>query len=305
MPRAVVRTTTSWTASFASVAELTGLTSASAVWLPGPVSATMNLFAATLARWRGARTVDGPQDATHVHLTPLHLTRLLDRHAPVDGVHLTVAGERLSRRLRDRATAAGATVAHYYGAAELSFVGWGTCEEDLRPFPGVEVEVRDDEIWVRSPYLCDGYQGAPGALVRDARGFASVGDRGAFQQGLLRVWGRSSEAVTTGGATVLAGDVEGVLVPEVGGQVAVIGTPHPDLGQVVTAVLTSAGDLRAATAAARERLPADLRPRRWFALAELPVTPAGKVDRVALAEQVAGGLARRLSPVEDHAVEVP
>jgi acyl-CoA synthetase (AMP-forming)/AMP-acid ligase II len=48
-------------------------------------------------------------------------------------------------------------VAHYYGAAELSFVAWGLDREDLRPFPGVEIEVRADEIWVRSPYLAAGY----------------------------------------------------------------------------------------------------------------------------------------------------
>ncbi|MDX6325829.1 MAG: hypothetical protein QOK15_2183 [Nocardioidaceae bacterium] len=296
-PRAVVRTTAAWSASFPHVAGLTGLTPASAMWLPGPLSSTMSLFAATLARWVGARPADGLHDATHVHLTPLQLSRLLEQRAPVDGLHVTVAGERLARRLRDRATEGGATVDHYYGAAELSFVGWGTCEEDLRPFPDVEVEVRQEEIWVRSPYLCDGYSGVPGAMRRDARGFASVGDRGTFERGRLRVWGRGSDAVTTGGATVLVADVERILAPVVGGHVAVLGTPHADLGEVVTAVLTSASDLQLAVTTARQRLRPELRPRRWFQLAELPLTPAGKVDREALAHLVTRGPARPLTPV--------
>ena len=295
-PRAVVRTAASWTDSFPYVASLTGLTADSALWLPGPLSATMNLFAATLARWCGARTVDGPDGATHVHLTPLQLDRLLARGAETAGLRCTVAGERLSRSLRDRALAAGAIVDHYYGAAELSFVGWGTCEDDLQPFPGVEVEVREGEIWVRSPYLCDGYDGPPGALRRDEQGFASVGDRGALDGRRLLVWGRGTDALTTGGVTVLVADVERELATAVRGQLAVVGTPHTALGSVVTAVLTSASDLPTATAAARDRLPPELRPRRWFALAELPMTAAGKIDRAVLQRSLDEGSARRLAP---------
>ena len=54
---------------------------------------------------------------------------------------VTVAGDRLTARLRDRARAAGAEVSHYYGAAELSFVAWGQHAGDLRPFPDVETAV--------------------------------------------------------------------------------------------------------------------------------------------------------------------
>ena len=70
---------------------------------------------------------------------------------------------------------------HYYGAAELSFVAWGAHADDLRPFPGVEVSVREGEVWVRSPYLCTGYDGPPGPLRRDGDGFATVGDRGSMR----------------------------------------------------------------------------------------------------------------------------
>ena len=89
-----------------------------------------------------------------------------------------VAGDRLPVALHDRAVAAGARVHHYYGAAELSFVAWGAHADDLRPFPGVEVAVRDGEVWVRSPYVCSGYDGSPGPLRVDPDGFATVGDRG-------------------------------------------------------------------------------------------------------------------------------
>ncbi|MCW2809911.1 MAG: hypothetical protein JWP61_369, partial [Friedmanniella sp.] len=56
-PRSVVRSTASWVDSFAGVAALSGLTPASRVWVPGPLNATMNLFAAVHARHLGAARV--------------------------------------------------------------------------------------------------------------------------------------------------------------------------------------------------------------------------------------------------------
>ena len=49
-PRAVVRTTSSWVDSFPHVSRLTGIDRRSRVWVPGPLTATMNLFAAVHAQ---------------------------------------------------------------------------------------------------------------------------------------------------------------------------------------------------------------------------------------------------------------
>jgi long-chain acyl-CoA synthetase len=291
-PRAVVRTTESWRRSFAPVAALTGLEGQSRLWLPGSLRATMNLFAAVLAREVGAALVDAPEDATHAHLTPLDLARALDR---VRGLHVTVAGARLSPSQHDRAVAAGARVAHYYGASELSFVAWGPHAEQLRPFPDVAVEVRAGEVWVRSPYLCEGYAGSPGPLRRDPRGFATVGDRGTSRDGVLTVTGRGTDAVTTGAATVLVADVEAVLGDAVVGEVVVLGVPHAELGEVVAAVLTDPDDRGPAGQAAVERLDPAQRPRLWFHVPELPVGTTGKVDRAAVARLVERPDARRLT----------
>ncbi len=278
--------------SFGAVAFLTGLTPDSRVWVPGPFEATMNLFAAVHAAFLGSPLVDGPTAATHAFLTP----HTLRRHLPaLAGVTVVVAGDRLSPGLHDRAVAAGATVHHYYGAAELSFVAWGAHADDLRPFPGVEVSVREGEVWVRSPYLCTGYDGPPGPLRRDGEGFATVGDRGSMRDGRLVVRGRD-DAVTTGGATVSVADVEAVLLPHARGDVIVLGLPHDDLGAVLAVVLTSREDHRPLVEAARSTLHGAHRPRLWFHVPELPLTPAGKVDRAALVSQVsgAGGRAMRL-----------
>lgn len=279
-PRTVVRSTASWTDSFAAVGDLTGTTAASRVWLPGPVTATMNLFAAVHARAVGATLVDRLADATHAHLTPAALHRLLADGADLTGRTLVVAGDRVDAATAERVAAAGARLHHYYGAAELSFVAWGEHADALRPFPGVEVEARDGQLWVRSPFVADGHLEPEHHLTSEG-GWTTVGDRGTVVDGRVVVHGRSG-GITTAGATVRVADVEGVLRPLATGDLVVVGLPHPDLGELVAAAVTDAADVSRLTALAREHLAPAQRPRRWLHLDPLPLTGADKVDRAAV-----------------------
>ncbi|SDO14497.1 AMP-binding protein [Geodermatophilus sp. DSM 45219] len=288
-PRVVLRSTASWFDSFPHVSRLAEIDASSRLWVPGPLSATMNLFAAVHARAVAAALVATPEDATHAVLTPAALAAALRDGLDLRGRHLVVAGDRLPRRLACRAGAAGARVGHYYGAAELSFVGWGTDEEDLRPFPGVEVQVRGGRIWVRSPYVSLGYAGADGPFTVADDGFATVGDAGRLCRGVLTVTGRGTEAVLTGGTTVLVDDVEQALRPAAGGEVVVVGVPHARLGAVVAAVLGDPEAVSRTRRAAREGLPPAHRPRLWFSLPDPPLTAGGKVDRAAVAALAAAG----------------
>lgn len=281
--RSVVRTTHSWFVSFGHVTCLLEMDPSSRVWVPGPLSATMNLFAAVHAADLGAEVVASPTGATHAVLTPAVLSRAVAHGTDLGGTHVLVAGDRLGVSLRDEALAQGAArVSHYYGAAELSFVAWGSHADDLRPFPGVEVECRDGVVWVRSPYVCLRYDGPDGPLTRGADGFATVGDRGRLEDGRLCVLGRGDDAVVTAGATVLVADVESSLEAATGHRVAVVGLPHPDLGEVLCGVVTDAAAVPALRVAARDLLDPAQRPRRWFDLPELPLTTAGKLDRAGL-----------------------
>ena len=285
--REVVRATQSWVSSFPVVAELAELTPSSRVWVPGPLSATMNLFAAVHARMLGALMVSDPAQATHAHLTPSGLAGLLNRGTP-RGLTVVVAGDRLTPALHDRAVRAGMRVHHYYGAAELSFVAWGGHAGSLAAFPGVDLQVRDGEIWVRSPYLSTGVR-------TDADGFATVGDRGLLESGRLTVLGRPG-AVTVGGSTVETAPVEGLLQSAAHGQVTVIGMPHDELGEVLAVVLTELDDHAAVRRLARRELHGARRPRLWWHVEALPTTPAGKVDRTSLGSlaSAGGGGMRRL-----------
>ena len=100
------------------------------------------------------------------------------------------------------------------------------------------------------------------------------------------VHGRAG-GITTAGATVRVADIEGVLRPLARGDVVVVGLPHPDLGEVVAAAVTDAGDVQRLTSLAREQLAPAQRPRRWLHLPALPRTRHDKVDRDAVREALA------------------
>lgn len=306
-PRAVVRTVRSWDDSLAAFTRVAGLGPGDVVWAPGPLSATLTLFAAWHAlatglpllasgRWRGVVTA-GPATAavTAVHCVPAVLADVLDAHDAglVPALRTAVvAGAAVPRRLRERAAAAGVRLVEYYGAAELSFVAADPDGTGLRAFPGAEVDVRDGAVRVRSPYVARGYldPADDGPLVRSGDGWCSVGDRGRLAGDRLEVAGRGGDAVTVGGRTVVAADVEAALrdVPGVS-ELACVGEPHARLGErVVLAVQVEAGSdpVPALREAARRALPPAARPVRYVVLSELPRTAGGKVARAALREVV-------------------
>lgn len=306
--RVIVRSTDSWVDSLDAVAQRCALTPHDRIWIPGPMGSTMNLFAACLAVHNGVKwSSDKPECATIWQLTPARLSSLLDAGLPRSQRlrEVIVAGDGLSRGLRDRATTRGINVVHYYGAAEMSMVAMGSCRDDLELFDKVEARTTDGIIWVRSPWLAQGYLRAtadaprrPGAhapLLRSDDGFVTVGDRGALDGRRLIVEGRDG-AVTTAGQTVLLAPLLDRLRHRAQGELFLLGLPHAALGQVLTAVVTRRDDLGPVRAWAREHLTGADRPRRWQWVAHPPLTLSGKVDLRALALELAGPTDRPDSP---------
>ncbi|WP_188777785.1 o-succinylbenzoate--CoA ligase [Marmoricola endophyticus] len=262
----VVRTTASWWSSFAAYADLSGVRPGDRVWVPGPLASTMNLFAAVHARATGARLCDAP--ASRAVLTPALLERHLDELRP--GTRVVVAGDALSPALSARAAAVGVETAHYYGAAELSFVACGRDAASLRAFPGAEVAVVDGVVWVRSAYVA-----RSGPALRRRDDWASVGDLGTYDGTTLSVTGRP-EAITTAGATVVLSEVEAALA----GRATCFAVPWDGLGAILGAAVPPEDD--AAVRASAGALPPAWRPRLWLCVDEPPLTVAGKIDRAAL-----------------------
>lgn len=291
-PRLVARTAASWLDSFAPFTDLTGVSASDVVALTGPLVGTLHLFAAVHTLAVGAELTDDLHRASVIHCVPSFLQAILKDRPPRLRT-VVVAGGVLSEALAGQAVSTGLRVIEYYGATELSFVAARRAPAPMQAFPGVEVEVRDGRIWARSPYLALGYVGRTGGpLLRDDAGFASVGDLGRLVGGALHVVGRDSSAITTGGATVMAEDIEAVLIMfDQVAAVSVVGRPHPRFGQIIVAVLELEPGCSATAIRdrARQLLGAAARPRVWLTTPRLPRTPAGKVARGLVAAGLADG----------------
>jgi len=155
-------------------------------------------------------------------------------------------------------------------------IGW--------PVPGVEIRIVDGELWIRSPSAMDAYLNAP-EETREVLidGWFRTGDLATVSaDGLVTIVGRKRERILRGGYSVFPPEVEAVLLahPAVV-EAAVLGMPHPELGEDVTAFVTLRPDSAATPddliAHCRERLAAFKYPRRLIVVDALPKSPTGKV----------------------------
>jgi fatty acid CoA ligase FadD36 len=180
-----------------------------------------------------------------------------------------------------------------YGMTEtLITVSNRAGDPDRRPghvgFPVAGVETRvigeDDgdeigELWVRGPMLFDGYRNQPPFTDEWFR----TGDIATVDaDGRHKIVGRrSTDLIKSGGYKIGAGEVEDALLahPAVR-EVAVVGTPHDDLGEQVTAYVVgddvAAADLIDFVA---RNLSAHKRPREIRFVGELPRNAMGKVQK--------------------------
>jgi long-chain acyl-CoA synthetase len=319
VPRIVLRTHESWSSSFAPVAALLGAERDDVLYLPSPPVSSLSLFSIAHAAAAGfalalphTRAVSAHDfaTATLLHGTPRALRSVVEILEADAGVRrrnrlraALVGGSDLDPGLRERAERLGLRVASYYGAAELSFVA-ADRGDGLRAFAGVELAIREGELWVRSPYRALGYLRSDQrqAMRVDAQGWATVGDLAELGDAdpaapgpLLTLRGRRDGAILSASATVVPGDVEAVLraLPGVLDAV-VLGVPNAGVGELVAAVIETPADGTAPTAAAlRQRVADSLtpshRPRLWFGMPELPRTATGKPARSELRRRVLAG----------------
>jgi len=173
-----------------------------------------------------------------------------------------------------------------------------------RPVPGVELRIVDDagrprragetgELWIRSPAVMEGYLEAreeTRAVLAD--GWFRTGDLATISSdGFVAIAGRKKELILRGGYSVVPGEVEAVLLahPAVA-EAAVVGVPHPDLGEDIAAFVTlQAGiavDPAALIAHCRERLAGYKYPRRVTVLDALPKSATGKILKAQLSDTV-------------------
>ena len=190
-----------------------------------------------------------------------------------------------------------ATLREFYGASETSFITLSdgdTPEGSVgRAYPGVEIRIEKDVagdcglVWVKSPYLFEGYaQGAsPDTRWRD--GFLTVGELGEMDDaGHLFLRGRKTRMVTIADRNVFPEQIEALILDLEGvTHCAVLAVPDTRRGHRLVAVLDGPSDPALAQRVVdrcRARLSPLKAPREVLFHAEFPLLPSGKPDIRAL-----------------------
>jgi acyl-CoA synthetase (AMP-forming)/AMP-acid ligase II len=316
VPKAFTRSRRSWQESFDASIEFFGLSAGDVTLAPGPLAASLNLYALAECLYAGTefqtlKTFDvGDVHAAITHdrvtrlvLVPTMLRMLSERGLTgcVDGSGVRTiicAGSKLDARTLEAARrwAPNATIFEYYGASELSFVsGVGLPAGAAaavggtgigRPFPGVDVRILDD-AGTRLP------DGAAGNIcVRSAM----------VSNGYL--WGDDGEALRSFGGWFTVGDqgyVEAGELHILGRRADMILTAGKNVyPHEVELALAAVPGVAAAVAAG---MPDDLRGQRVVAGI---VPSAGAVTATQLKAGLENILARDKWPLQYYAVtELP
>jgi malonyl-CoA/methylmalonyl-CoA synthetase len=237
---------------------------------------------------------------------PTMYARLVEspRLAELGGFRLAVSGSApLSPDLWERVrTVSGVEILERYGMTETVML----CTNPLtgqrvpgsvgRPVPGVELRLGvDGAVEVRGPAVFAGYWERPEA-TKDALtddGWFRTGDVGEWGgDGGLRLVGRTSELVITGGYNVYPREVEDAVRTHAAvADVAVVGVPDPTWGELVVAFVVPADPMDPPTgpdlaAAVEPSLAPYKHPRRWVMVDALPRNAMGKVLRADLLAQL-------------------
>ncbi|WP_327183668.1 class I adenylate-forming enzyme family protein [Streptomyces sp. NBC_01334] len=145
----------------------------------------------------------------------------------------------------------GVQLTHGYGMTEVPMITMGAPDDTAenlattegRPPEGMRIRVVDGEVRLRGEAVCQGYlDPAQTAEAFDAEGFLRTGDLGHVTgSGHLVLTGRLKDVIIRKGENVSAKEIEDLLAahPAVG-DVAVIGLPDAERGELVCAVVERA-----------------------------------------------------------------
>ncbi len=223
--------------------------------------------------------------------------------------YFVAAGERLPSQILEKWRAAtGREILSLYGMSETFCVammtppGTSNASRTGRPLAGVETRLLGDDgaevavgepgvLWLRHPSLCEGYANRPDAsrrqfvdgwyctkdvFIRDSEGFFSH-------------QGRDDDFIKVAGQWVQPGELEDAVISQTAIAEAACVRVNDAEGFERLALYVLAGRdpeaaVRAATLACEQNLARHKRPKWIRAIAELPRTATGKVQRFKLRE---------------------
>lgn len=212
---------------------------------------------------------------------------------------LMVAGSPLvPHRLKEAADRLGPVVFSGYGLTETGHlatltpddIAAGVIDAVGRPLENVDLEVRDGELYARTPYQMSGYWQDPeqtGEVL--VGGWVRTRDLGHLDgQGYVHLTGRARDVIIVDAFPVYAGPIEQVLASLPGvDQAYVAGAPDDRRGEAVHAFVVprdaeKTPDPDALAQAVREALGDLSVPQTIEFVPEAPMAPSGKPDKRAL-----------------------
>jgi malonyl-CoA/methylmalonyl-CoA synthetase len=257
--------------------------------------------------------------ATTLMGVPTFYVRLLQHPGltkeATSGMRLLVSGSAplLAETHREWSACTGHAILERYGMTETNMNTSNPYDGDRvpgsvgPPLPGVSVRITNPEtgedlplgeigmIEVNGPNVFKGYWRMPEKTASEFRsdGFFITGDLGRIdERGYVYILGRGKDLVITGGFNVYPKEIEDEIdaIPGVF-ESAVIGVPHKDFGEGVTAVVVrskdTVADEKAILAALEGRLAKFKLPKRVVFVDELPRNTMGKVQKNVLREKLA------------------
>ena len=269
------------------------------------------LMACAHAVWLPSFSVRGVWDAISCHHgtvfmgVPTFYNRLVssdDAPESLDSMRLFTSGSaplsaKTWRQFRDRF---GHEILERYGMTEIGIVLSNPYDGPRipgtvgLPLPGIEAEVRrGDELWIRGPSVFAGYLGRP-VTTKEAlqQGWMRTGDFAAtLDSGHVRLLGRRSDLILTGGFNVYPGEVEAVLLEHASVQEAVVfGVTDSDLGACVHAAVVGEATPADLLEWCRAQLTGYKCPRHIWIRDLLPRNAMGKVLRKTLSAEAELGV---------------
>ncbi|KQZ14725.1 malonyl-CoA synthase [Mesorhizobium sp. Root554] len=259
------------------------------------------------------------KSATAMMGVPTFYVRLLQNpgltRETASGMRLFISGSAplLAETHRAFAEKTGHAILERYGMTETNmntsnpYAGDRVAGTVGFPLPGVLLRVVDPDsgdqlpdgetgmIEVRGPNVFKGYWRMPEKTRSEFRedGFFITGDLGKIdERGYVHIVGRGKDLVISGGYNIYPKEVENEI-DQMPGVVesAVIGVPHPDFGEGVTALVVckpgATLDERTVLEGLKDRLARYKQPKRVILVDELPRNTMGKVQKNVLRESYA------------------
>lgn len=325
-PKAIRRSHASWIASFEVNRARFPLTAEDSYAVLGRLMHSLALYATLEAAHIGAdlhlladlrpatqRRLMAQAGVTTLYATPAQLKLLLRAEAtPLPALRRIICGGGfLDADLR---AAMASDLPHveileFYGASETSFITLTDAQTPQgsvgRAYPQVEIQIAPlngeaqigeaqiGEVWVKSPYLFEGYAMGESAETRWQDGFLTVGELGWLDpQGYLYLAGRKRRMVLIADQNTFPEEIESFLLAQAGvAHCAVIARPDPARGHHLVAVIGGPQDADLAATldtASRAEFGPLKAPKRYIFMEDFPCLASGKPDMAALALRIDG-----------------